>query len=175
MTRQIQLALATFRPRRAVPGQTILDPSVTRTRVRPGDLDIYFHMNNAVYLNLMDSARSNLLADCGSMKPLNDRGWYPVVAASTMTYKKSLTLFQPVEVTSQVLGWDQRVVYLEQRITTRGTLSARGWVAARFLGKDGSRIPAPDVATLLGGEIASPDLPDDVAAWARAVDVAHRV
>lgn len=174
MTRQIQLALATFRPRRAIPGQSILDPSVTRTRVRPGDLDIYLHMNNAVYLNLMDSGRSNLIADCGGSKALAERGWYPVVAASTMTYKRSLTLFQPVEVTSRVLGWDPRIVYLEQVITSRGRLSARGLVAGRFLAKDGSRIPAPDVVALLGGDMASPVLPDDVAAWARAVDVAHR-
>lgn len=174
MTRQIQLALATFRPRRAVPGQSILDASVTRTRVRPGDLDIYLHMNNAVYLNLMDYARSNLIADCGGSKPLAERGWYPVVAASTMTYKKSLTLFQPVEVTSRVLGWDPRICYLEQVITSRGKLSARGIVAARFLAKDGSRVPAPDVAELFGGLVTSPELPDDVAAWARAVDVAHR-
>lgn len=174
MTRQIQLALATFRPRRAIPGQSILDPSVTRTRVRPGDLDIYLHMNNAVYLNLMDTARSNLIADCGGSKQLAERGWYPVVAASTMTYKKSLTLFQPVEVTTRVVGWDPRIVYLEQVITSRGKLSARGLVAGRFLAKDGSRVPAPDVAELLGGHVASPELPDDVAAWARAVDVAHR-
>ncbi|SDD01284.1 Acyl-CoA thioesterase FadM [Sanguibacter gelidistatuariae] len=174
MTRQIQLALATFRPRGPIPGQTILDPSVTRTRVRPGDLDIYLHMNNAVYLNLMDSGRSNLIADCGGSKPLAERGWYPVVAASTVTYKRSLTLFQPVEVTSRVLGWDPRIVYLEQVVTSRGQLSARGLVAGRFLAKDGSRIPAPDVAALLGGHVTSPTLPDDVAAWARAVDVAHR-
>ena len=174
MTRQFQLALATFRPRRPIPGHSILDPSVTRTRVRPGDLDIYLHMNNAVYLNLMDAARSNLIADCGGSKPLGERGWYPVVAASTMTYKRSLTLFQPVEVTSRVLGWDPRVVYLEQVITSRGRLSARGLVAGRFLAKDGSRVPAPDVAALLGGHLTSPVLPDDVDAWARAVDVAHR-
>lgn len=175
MTRQIRLALATFRPRKAIPGQTVLDPSTTLTRVRPGDLDVYRHMNNAVYLNMMDTARTNLLADCGGMTRLNARGWYPVVAASTVKYKRSLVLWEPVEVTSRVLGWDARIVYLEQVVTTRGNLAARGIIAGRFLAKDGSRIPAQDIADLLAEPgIASPELPADVLAWARAIDVAHR-
>ena len=175
MTRQIRLALATFRPRKAIPGQTILDPSTTLTRVRPGDLDVYRHVNNAVYLNMMDTARTNLLADCGGMPLLNEKGWYPVVAASTVKYKKSLVLWEPVEVTSRVLGWDQRVVYLEQVVTTKGILAARGIIAGRFLGRGGARIPAQDIADLVAGEsIPSPELPDDVLAWARAIDVAHR-
>ncbi|PFG32901.1 acyl-CoA thioesterase [Sanguibacter antarcticus] len=175
MTRQIRLALATFRPRKAVPGQTILDPSTTRTRVGPGDLDIYLHVNNAVYLNMMDTARSNLLADCGGMPHLNEKHWYPVVAASTVKYKRSLVLWEPVEITSGVVGWDERIVYLEQVVTTRGQLAARGLIAGRFLGKGGVRIPAQQIADLLAGPgMISPDLPDDVLAWARAVDVAHR-
>jgi YbgC/YbaW family acyl-CoA thioester hydrolase len=174
VTRQISLALATYLPRKAVPGQTIVDPSITRTRVRPGDLDIYLHVNNAVYLNMMDTARSNLLADCGGMRMLNVKGWYPVVAASTVKYKRSLVLWDPVVVTTRVLGWDPRIAYLEQTITVRGELSARGIVAGRFLGKGGVRVPAPDVVELLGGPETSPELPDDVMTWARAVDVAHR-
>ena len=174
MTRQIQLALATFRPRRAIPGQTVLDPSVTRTRVRPGDLDIYRHVNNAVYLNYMDSARSNLLADCGAMPLLHEKGWYPVVAASTVKYRRSLTLGQRVEITSRVLGWDPRIAYLEQVITTGGQLAARGIIATRFLATTGDRVPTADVVKLLDGPETSPELPEDVAAWARAMDVAHR-
>jgi YbgC/YbaW family acyl-CoA thioester hydrolase len=174
VTRQIRLAYATIRPRRPIPGQTFLDPSTSRTRVGLGDLDVYRHVNNAVYLNMMDTARNNLLADSGAMKPLLEHRWYPVVAASTVTYKKSLTLWQPVEITSRVLGWDPRVFYLEQVITTRGHLAARGIIAARFLAPGGKRIAAPDVVALLDGPTESPELPDDVRGWAQAMDVAHR-
>lgn len=174
MSRQIHLTAAALRPRRAVPGRTLLEPSVTRTRVRPGDLDMYLHVNNGVYLQMMDIARTNLIADLGGFPLLRERGWYPVVAASTMTYRRSLRLFDPVEITSRVVGWDPRVVYLEQVFTCRGDLAARGIVAGRFLTRDGGRVPAPDVAVLLGGPVDSPELPDDVATWARALDVAHR-
>ena len=61
----IQLALATTAPA-GRPRQGLLDPSVTRMRVHPGDLDLYRHVNNGVYLQMMDVARSNFLADLGA-------------------------------------------------------------------------------------------------------------
>ncbi len=171
----IQLALATLRPRRAVPGRDLLDPSATRLRVRVGDLDLYRHVNNGVYLQFMDVARSNLLADLGAFGRLAERGWYPVVAASTVTYRRSLTLGQRFTLTTRVLGWDERVVYLEQVFTRADQRVARGWVAGRFLSRTGERIaPADVVVAIDGAPRESPVLPDDVAAWARAVDVAHR-
>lgn len=174
MSRQLHLARVALRPRRPVPGQGVLDPSVTRMRVRPGDLDLYLHVNNGVYLQMMDVARTNLLADLGGLGALRERGWYPVVAASTVSYRRSLRLRDRFTITSRVLGWDPRVAYLEQ-VFTRGTeLVVRAWVAGRFLARGGGRVPAPDVVALLGGDVQSPPLPDDVAAWVRAVGVAHR-
>ncbi|WP_136519747.1 acyl-CoA thioesterase [Cellulomonas telluris] len=175
MTRTVQLALATARPRRAVLGRHVLEPSVTRMRVRLSDLDLYRHVNNGVYLQMMDVARSNYLADLGAFGLLAERGWYPVVAASTVKYRRSLTWGQRFTITTRVLGWDERVVYLEQVFARGEEHVARGWVAGRFLARSGARVAAPDVVALLDAEqVASPPLPDEVAAWARAVDVAHR-
>ncbi|TFH74565.1 thioesterase family protein [Cellulomonas sp. HD19AZ1] len=171
----IQLLLATTRPRRAVPGMDLLDDSVTHLRVRPGDLDLYRHVNNGVYLQYMDVARSNLLADLGAFGRLARRGWYPVVAASTVKYRRSLTLGQRFTVTTRVMGWDERVVYLEQVMGRGEQHVARGWVAGRFLSRAGDRIAPVDVVELIdGAPREGPALPPDVAAWARAVDVAHR-
>lgn len=172
----IQLAWASLRPRTPVPGHGLLDPSVTVLRVHPGDLDIYLHVNNGAYLQMMDVGRSNYLADVDGYRRLRPRGWYPVVAASTMRYKRSLRLGDKVTLTTRVLGWDERVVYLEQVFTCRGELYAKGYVAGRFLGPQGSRVPAPDVVALMAEDapLESPTLPDEVAAWARALDIAHR-
>ncbi len=154
----------------------MLDPSVTRVRVLPTDLDLYLHVNNGTYLQMMDVARSNYIADIGGFPPLKEKAWYPVVAASTMTYRRSLRLGDRVHITTRVLGWDERVVYLEQVFTRRGEQCARGVVAGRFLTRgSGERVPAPAVVARLAGEqIESPELPDEVLRWARAVDVAHR-
>ncbi len=172
----IQLAWASLRPRTPVPGQVLLDPSVTVLRVHPGDLDVYLHVNNGAYLQMMDVGRSNYLADIDGFRRLRPRGWYPVVAASTMRYKRSLRLGDKVTLTTRVLGWDERVVFLEQAFTCRGELYAKGYVAGRFLGPHGARVPAPDVVALMaeGAPLSSPALPDEVAAWARALDIAHR-
>ncbi|BDZ43310.1 hypothetical protein GCM10025865_26090 [Paraoerskovia sediminicola] len=174
MTRQLQLAYAFKRPRTAVPGMAMLDPSVTAMRVHPGDLDLYMHVNNGVYLQMMDIARTNLLADLGAIGALAERSWYPVLAASTMTYRRSLKLWDRFEITSRVLGWDARVVYLEQVFTRGGERCARGVVAARFLSRSGDRIPGHDVAAAFDPDAVAPGLPDDVRAWADAVGVAHR-
>ncbi len=174
MARTLHLALAFRRPRRAVPGMHLLDTSVTRMRVLPTDLDIYLHVNNGSYLQMMDVARTNYLADLGAFGKLGERGWYPVVAASTMTYRRSLRLGDRFEVATRVLGWDERVVYLEQLFSRGDRHVARGWVAGRFLARNGDRVPAPEVSRLLDPDAGSPSLPDEVAAWARAVDVAHR-
>jgi len=174
VSRMIQLTLATLRPRRAVVGRDLLDASVTHLRVRPGDLDIYRHVNNGTHLNFLDIGRSNYLADLGAFGELSKRGWYPVVAASAMKYRRSLTLWQKFTVTTRLLGWDGRVVYLEQVVERDGLLVARGWIAGRFLSRSGERIAPSAVVEVIGGPRESPTLPDDVAAWARAVDVAHR-
>ncbi len=152
----------------------LLDTSITRMRVVPTDLDIYRHVNNGSYLQMMDVARTNYLADVGAFDVLREREWYPVVAASTMTYKRSLQLWDRFEIATRVIGWDERVVYLEQEFTRGQTRVARGWVAGRWLRRGGDRISAPEVVAALEPDTAAPDLPEDVAAWARSVDVAHR-
>ena len=145
-------------------------------RVRPPDLDLYLHVNNGTYLQMMDVARTNYIADLGGFPLLKEKGWYPVVAAQTVTYRRSLTLGQRFEITTRVVGWDERVVYLEQVFTRDGDLCARGLVAGRFLTRGSNeRVPAPKVIELLGEAIPSPELPDDVAGWASALGVAHRV
>jgi YbgC/YbaW family acyl-CoA thioester hydrolase len=163
------------RPRRPIPGQGLLDPSITRMRVRPADLDYYWHVNNGVYLQMMDVARSNFIADLNGFPLLREKGWYPVVAAQTVSYRRSLRLGQRFEIATRVLGWDERVVYLEQAFSSKGERCARGLIAGRFLGQGRERVSAPAAVGLLGGDVPSPELPVDVAGWARAVDVAHRV
>lgn len=174
MTRTIQLAYATRFPRPAVPGMDPLGESVTRMRVHVGDLDLYRHVNNGVYLQMMDVARINLIADLGIARELIARGWYPVVAASTVTYKRSLTLGQRFELRSRVLGWDARCAYLEQRFVRDGEQIARGIVAGRFLTVSGERLDPQAIVALAGQQDDSPELPDDVAAWAGAFGVAFR-
>nr|WP_306238827.1 acyl-CoA thioesterase [Ornithinimicrobium sp. HY1745] len=164
-----------MRPRAEIPGQGLLGPSTTTMRVRPADLDIYLHVNNGVYLQMMDVARTNYIADLGGFGLFKAKGWYPVVAAQTVSYRRSLTLGQRFEIRTSVVGWDERVIYLEQIFSRDGEHCARGLVAGRFLSRGSTeRVPAPQVVELLGRDVVEPDLPKDVADWARAMGVAHK-
>jgi YbgC/YbaW family acyl-CoA thioester hydrolase len=170
-----QLTWTGLFPRKARPGQNLLDPSVTRMRVGLLDLDSNLHVNNGTYLQMMDVARNNQIADLGMFPVARQKGWAPVVAASTMKYRRSLRPFDRFEITTRIIGWDERVFYLEQVFTRGGQLCARGIVASRFLDRKGNRISALDVVRdVMGEDLPSPELPADVAAWARALDVAPR-
>lgn len=176
MSRQLHLARATLLPRRPRGELGPLDTSVTRMRVLPTDLDLYGHVNNGTYLQMMDVARSNYLADVRAFRRLVQLRWYPVVAASTVTYRRSLLLGQRFELRTRVLGWDERVAYLEQEFVRGGERVARGIVAGRFLTRrTHERVPATRVVETLWPELEQPELPADVAAWARAFGVAFRV
>jgi len=176
MSRVVQMAFKTLAPRRAVPGKSILEPSVTQLRVNVLDLDMLFHVNNGIYLQMADVARWDYLSDLGGLGKLRRKRWYPVVAAASVKYKRSMKLGEKITITTRVLGWDERCVYLEQVFTSGDKLNATAWIAARFLQVGGKRLDMPEVLELLAdGEVPnSPELPAEVASWARAVDVAPR-
>lgn len=168
--------VSTVFPRRPRGDLGPLDVSVTRMRVGPTDLDMYGHVNNGTYLQMMDVARSNYLADVRAFRRLVQLRWYPVVAASTVTYRRSLLLGQRFELRTRVVGWDERVVFLEQEFVRDGDRIARGIVAGRFLARGThERVAATHVVETLWPGLEPPEIPADVATWARAFGVAFRV
>lgn len=84
-------------------------------RVLPSDLDLLLHMNNARYLREADVARIAHLTRCGVLEALRALGARAVLAASCARYRRSLRLFEPFEVRTRLLGWDDRAFYVEAR------------------------------------------------------------
>ena len=70
----------------------------------PTDLDINRHMNNGVYFSIMDVARFDMLVRNGVWQMMRDNGWYPVVASETVTFRKSLSLWQRFTIESRLVG-----------------------------------------------------------------------
>lgn len=87
-------------------------------RVLPSDLDLLLHMNNARYLREADVARAAHLTRCGVLGALRDLGAHTVLAASCARYRRSLRLFEPFQVHTRLLGWDDRAFYLEARFVS---------------------------------------------------------
>src|SRR5690554_311774 len=106
-------------------------------RVLPTDLDLNRHMNNGVYLSVLDLGRFDLLIRNGIWDILNGRGWYPVVVAETITFRKSLKLWQKFVIETRVSGYDDKAVFVDQRIVVNGEIFAQATIRARFLKKRG--------------------------------------
>lgn len=85
---------------------SVFGPCDTSLRVWPNDLDIFLHVNNGVYLTLMDLGRTDMMLRSGVFGPVRSKGWYPVVAAETIRFQRSLTLFQKFSIRTEVVGWD---------------------------------------------------------------------
>ncbi|MEA3247485.1 MAG: thioesterase family protein [Gemmatimonadota bacterium] len=140
-------------------------PCVTPFRVWPTDLDLYLHVNNGVYLSLLDVARVDLMYRARLMGQVRARGWYPVVAAETIRFRKSLQPFDRFRVVTRVIGWDEKALLMGQDFVRGDEVVASAVIRSRFLSKDGGSVAPADLATLTGVSPESPPLPDWVERW----------
>lgn len=175
MTLFLRLLLLLF-SYRFRPACEALGPARKRFLVGPADLDVLLHVNNGVYLTMLDVARVDLLLRSGLLGRLRRNGIYPVVAAQTIRFRRSLQLFQSFEVETRVLGWDDKAFILRHEFLRRGELVADAVVRWRFLRRRraggassaGSSGASPrEVLQMLGLPDASPTLPEWVDAWNR--------
>jgi len=141
------------------------DVARTRFRVLPTDLDLLKHMNNGVYLSIADVARFDLLTRSGVWELFKAQGWYPVVVSETITFRRSLTLWQRFRVESRVLGFDERAVYVEQRFVSHGEIYSRAFIKARILRKTGGTVPITQLLDALGSVPEQVGVPEWVQHW----------
>ena len=143
---------------------SILDVSVLRFRVFPNDLDIYGHMNNGRYLTLMDLGRMDWIWRSGLGDTARKNRWKPLVAASTIRYKKSLTLWRPFCLRTRILGWDEKWFYIEQVFKRGERVMATAVVKGLFRGPKGN-VPPSQILTAMGQPQDSPGLSPSVRLW----------
>jgi acyl-CoA thioesterase FadM len=146
----------------------------TGFRVWPSDLDTNLHMNNGVYLSIMDLGRTDLVLRSGLMRVVKERGWYPVVASQAIRYRRSLDPFKRFEVHTRVLGWDDRFFFIQQKFMLAGEVAALAVVKGRFLKKSGGGVNPGDIAVAMGQHALSPELPAWVNEWAASEDAAWK-
>lgn len=156
------LATSWFRPR-----CDLLGPARKRFLVWPPDLDVLRHVNNGVYLSMLDVARVDLMLRSGAWKVLRRRGFYPVVAAETIRFRRSLQLFQSFEVETSIIGWDEKAFLIEHRFLRGEELVAEAVIRARFLRKRGGTVGTSELLEALGHRTESKPLPAWIDAWNR--------
>ena len=167
MNMYLRMLLLWLRTRRASP-VGIWEKVTTRFVVAPTDLDPLLHMNNGKYLTLMDLGRLELMRRSGLWRELSNRGWYPVVAGQTISYRRSLKLGQRFELDTQVLGFDDKWGYLEQTFRVGDVVYAHAFVRSRFLKKSGGSVENGELAELVGGFPDHLEVPHWLLAWTEA-------
>ncbi|SLN04454.1 putative acyl-CoA thioesterase [Corynebacterium xerosis] len=104
----------------------------------------------------------------GFWKRLTAQGWYPVVAGQSITYRKSLVLWQKFDIASRVLGHDDRWIYMEQVFRVGDVVYADAIIRARFLRRTGGSVSIPEVLDLVGSVPPDMDVPAWVTEWNEA-------
>lgn len=146
------------------------DVARTRFITLPTDQDILRHMNNGVYLSIMDVARFDMLARNGVWAIFRQRGWYPVVVSETISFRKSLQRWQKFTIESRILGFDAKAVYVEQRFVRpdadgKPEIYAHGFIRGRFLKRGGGVVTIEELLEAVGEPPESVTVPAWLLAW----------
>lgn len=141
-------------------------------RVWPSDLDVYNHMNNGVYLTLMDLGRYDQGLRTGFWQKWRKLGWYPVVVNSTISFRKSLEPWQKFEIETKVIGWDDIAYYIEQRFVRNGEIYAKAIMRGRFLKRSWGILTPQEVMDGSGGWPGeTPVVPAWILQWAKDIQL----
>jgi len=138
--------------------------TILKMRVMPNDLDIYLHVNNGRYLTLMDLGRMHLIAVSGLLKPLRQKGWAPLLGSIKVHFVRSLKIFEKFTQTTQVIYWDEKWIYIEQKIFKGEQLYVVALMRMLFISKQG-KVPPQEVLNLLPNPPAAPPIPNRVLHW----------
>jgi len=148
-----------------------LGPCFTPFRCLPSDLDVLKHMNNCKHFSILDIARADLLLRSRIASQLSRNGWYPIVVAETIRFRKSLKLFDAFVVETTVLGWDEKAFIVQQRFWREDTCVADAVVRARVLKKSGGSVLPREILSAAGVTAEPLDFPEWVREWnAQQVD-----
>lgn len=161
--------LVLFRARLRLRREGPIDPNtVTRMRIRvlPTDIDLLRHLNNGRYLSLFDLGRWDLLTRTGLLRAMTAQRWYAVVAAETITFRRSLELGQRFVLETRLIGHDDRAVYLEHRALVGEEIYARAIIRARILRRSGGTVPHDELFAAVGRPDGLPDIETWVHDWA---------
>lgn len=84
------------------------------------DIDPMIEMNNGRVLTVYDIGRTDFIIRTGLGKQLFKHRWGMVVAGSTIQYRKRIRLFDKVTIKTQLVGIDERWLYLEHSMWVKG-------------------------------------------------------
>lgn len=142
----------------------VKDASRLALRAWPNDLDLNLHINNGRFLSLMDLGRFDLIARMGLLGTFLKKNWRPVVADAVIQFRRPIRIFQKYTLTSQIIAWDEKWIYIDQRFIRNEKILARGLIKGLIVSPRGS-VPVPEVLKASGQEVLSPEFPEVIIKW----------
>jgi acyl-CoA thioesterase FadM len=133
------------------------EESILTLRVWPTDADISV-ANNTAYLAYFEMARVDLQLRTGFARLAFETGWSAPLASIAVVFKRPLRRFQKFRVTARLAYWDERSLYVEQRLERNGETIAAALARSVILGKEGRIAPAAAISAL-GYALKSPSPP----------------
>ena len=142
------------------------DTCETKFIAVPTDLDLNFHVNNGVFLSLMDLGRIDYILKSRLLKIAFRQSIYPLVASQMIRYNKSINMFSRFIIRTDILGWDEKFFYLKQEfVSLNDEKIAVAVVKARFKSRKTGGVNPADFAVLCNVDPVSPTLPEWVEEW----------
>ncbi|CAH0560742.1 unnamed protein product [Brassicogethes aeneus] len=134
------------------------DTTVVYGLVTTQDVDIFFkHMNNARYVRDLDFARFHFYERTGIYDEIKKSNGHVLQTASNIRYRRTIPIFQPYKITTKIMYWDEKTLFIEQQFITlsdgfiraivhskQGTIGLNvSEIMAKLTGKDVSYRPTP--------------------------------
>ncbi len=138
---------------------SVADSARNAFRVLPSDIDLFGHMNNGRYLQIMDVARCCWMLRSGVIGVMAKNRWSAVLGGGTIRFRRALKPLESYRVTTRLICWDRRWFYLEHGfIDRRGNCVAVGNSRAALRHK-GKWVPAQRMIDLVAPGLTSEPMP----------------
>ncbi|WP_298361456.1 acyl-CoA thioesterase [uncultured Litoreibacter sp.] len=149
---------------RNAPDLGLTDTHVSTHRCWPWDIDLWMELNNGRTLTLYDLSRLPLAKRAGLIRALNDNKWGLTMAGASVRYRRRVRMFQKVEIRSRAVCWDDKFLYLEQSMWSKGEATSHILYRAAVTDKNGI-VPTAKIVEAVAPGAETPDVPDWIAAW----------
>jgi acyl-CoA thioesterase FadM len=136
------------------------EPFRIKMRAWPWYCDAYLHMNNASYLRVAEDARWAWLAKTRLLKRSLSERWLWLLGGADLIFRREIPLMSPFEVVSQVIGADQRWLYVSQEfVLPDGKMAGRLLIREMVRSRKG--LISPEEVAAAGG-LVIPNAGEDV-------------
>lgn len=127
-------------------------------------------MNNARYLRELDFARFHYYGLTGIYGAIKKHGGGAVQGATTVRYRRTIPIFNAYKITTELIWWDDKAIYLEQKFITLD-----GFVRAIAISKQCiTKVDVLDLMKEFEGGTKRPEQPEELRIWLEAIELSSK-